>query len=370
MAKPIDESETADYLEDYVCLNDDSTSHSSSSVSCTAVKGSHVLKVHGYSILKQLRGKRIESKAFEVGGHRWRLDLYLNGDSDDEHDDEDDSGCDSGDEDEEEDVGIYLHLLDDREPDSEPVFARPRFNVLCQNGVPEPATCIGWRRFPDGNTVSWGEDLISREELEKSENIKDDSFAVQCDVEAPCAVGKDDGETTDSFGDYVCVEDDSTSHSSTVNCKVVKGSHDLRVHDYTMLRQLRRKRVASPAFDVAGHSWRLQLYLNGDSDDGDDNDERDAEYVHIYLRLLHSGPDREPVFARPTFSLLTQNEKPGHVRYLRWQSFPYGKITACGGNNLITRKKLEKKFLNEDSFTVRCDVEVAVVTQGHDDNKA
>lgn len=185
MGNSMAKGETTDYIEDYVCVNDDSTSHSSSTVACKIVKGSHVLKVHGYSILKQLRKKGVESQVFEVGGHSWRLELCLNGDSDDDED-SDSSDCD-------EDVGLFLHLLDKREAEGEPVFARPSFRVLSQDGTPAPETCIGWCRFPDGITVTWGDDLISRDELEKSEYLKDDSFAVRCDVEvAVLTQGHDD----------------------------------------------------------------------------------------------------------------------------------------------------------------------------------
>ncbi|XP_066391861.1 uncharacterized protein [Miscanthus floridulus] len=58
---------------------------SASTVAATAVgTRHHLLKLEGYSLLKTTHAKSgsyIESSAFKVGGHTWRIRCYLNGNS-------------------------------------------------------------------------------------------------------------------------------------------------------------------------------------------------------------------------------------------------------------------------------------------------
>ncbi|KAM0919894.1 hypothetical protein ACQ4PT_007888 [Festuca glaucescens] len=53
---------------------------SSSAIVADAASGYHHLKIEGYSSLKALpNGQRVSSCHFTVGGHRWRIDCYPNG---------------------------------------------------------------------------------------------------------------------------------------------------------------------------------------------------------------------------------------------------------------------------------------------------
>ncbi|KAL6909894.1 hypothetical protein ACP4OV_001553 [Aristida adscensionis] len=141
---------------------------SASAVVCKPVTGSHVLRIDGYSHLAQAVGKgdMVRSSAFAVGDHSWRLMLYPNGDSQSKL-----AGH----------IGVYLRL--DSAPTGEHVWARPSFSVLDQKGDPAHVHDAGSFCFNKHLGVSWGfPDFIAKEKLVESEYLKDDRFAIQCDV--------------------------------------------------------------------------------------------------------------------------------------------------------------------------------------------
>jgi speckle-type POZ protein len=56
--------------------------NSTSAIVAMAVKGSHVLKIDGYSRTKALgTGNFIKSEPFDIAGHRWCIRYYPNGDA-------------------------------------------------------------------------------------------------------------------------------------------------------------------------------------------------------------------------------------------------------------------------------------------------
>uniref|UniRef100_A0A0E0EY48 MATH domain-containing protein n=1 Tax=Oryza meridionalis TaxID=40149 RepID=A0A0E0EY48_9ORYZ len=64
-----------------------SRSASASAIVADTATGYHLLKIDGYSLIKgTLTGKSLKSSLFTVGGHRWRINYYPNGDSADSAD--------------------------------------------------------------------------------------------------------------------------------------------------------------------------------------------------------------------------------------------------------------------------------------------
>ncbi|CAL4924947.1 unnamed protein product [Urochloa decumbens] len=105
---------------------------SASSIIADTAMGYHVLRIDAYSLTKCTpTGKCLKSCPFTIGGHRWRLRYYPNGESSDSAD------C----------ISVYLSLED---------------------------------AIPKGKT--WSVGTPEREELEKSEHLVADSFAIRCDL--------------------------------------------------------------------------------------------------------------------------------------------------------------------------------------------
>ncbi|CAD6237646.1 unnamed protein product [Miscanthus lutarioriparius] len=136
---------------------------SASAIVSKPVSGSHVLRIDGYSRLKEAisHGEGIESCDFDVGGHIWRLLCYPNGGHS--------YRCH---------IALYLTLVSSQD---ELIPAQSQFSLLDQLGKPALPCYVGMHKFSRGDC--WGlKDFISREELEKSEYLKDDRFAIQCNV--------------------------------------------------------------------------------------------------------------------------------------------------------------------------------------------
>ncbi|XP_066391877.1 BTB/POZ and MATH domain-containing protein 3-like [Miscanthus floridulus] len=146
-----------------------------STVAAMAVATDHLmLKLQGYSWLKAMHGENgsyIESSAFEVGGHTWRIRCYLNGNN------MEDAGF----------VSLYLNLCSDSV-----VHAEYEFALVRHQGTP-PAyghqdtlskKSLGLRTFGGkDNNPGWGRPrFISVKKLERSRFLKDDCFAVRCTV--------------------------------------------------------------------------------------------------------------------------------------------------------------------------------------------
>ncbi|EEC68501.1 hypothetical protein OsI_36764 [Oryza sativa Indica Group] len=137
---------------------------------------SHVLRVDGYSHLVGVLqpGEHVDSCVFDAGGHSWRLQLYPNGSNDQTHRSH---------------IGVFLQLAAAAGHPSDGdgrVRARPRFSLVDSAGdkpaAAPPSHDAGFHSFGHGD--GWGfQSIISREELERSEYLRDDCFAIQCDVD-------------------------------------------------------------------------------------------------------------------------------------------------------------------------------------------
>lgn len=138
---------------------------SASAIVSKPQSGSHVVRIDGYSHFKEAlcHGESIESCDFDVGGHIWRLLCYPNGSH---------SKYRSH-------IALYLKLVSSS--NDELVRAQSQFSLLDQLGKPVLPRDVGMHKFSDGDRCGL-KDFISREELEKSGYLKDDRFAIQCNV--------------------------------------------------------------------------------------------------------------------------------------------------------------------------------------------
>ncbi|CAM0876154.1 unnamed protein product [Alopecurus aequalis] len=148
--------------------SDDLPSGSASCIVAGAVSGYHTLKIVGYSRTKEVpNGKHISSSPFRVGGRRWHVLYYPNGDA-------------SGNSDY---ISLFLEL-GDTVAEAVSVKAQAKFSLLDQDGKPvsRRTRTTEIKDFTVGNKT-WGFcDFIKRVKLEESEHLKDDSFTVKVDV--------------------------------------------------------------------------------------------------------------------------------------------------------------------------------------------
>ncbi|EES11743.1 hypothetical protein BDA96_06G006500 [Sorghum bicolor] len=142
-------------------------SGSASAIVADVASGYHILKVSGYSRTKGTpTGELIKSHPFTVGGHRWCIQYYPNGDS---------SECADY-------ISLYL-CLDESVTDAA-VKAQFKFHFIDdveEEDQTQALTTVSVRSFESNQ--SWGHRrFIKREDLEKSKHLKDDSFVVRCDI--------------------------------------------------------------------------------------------------------------------------------------------------------------------------------------------
>lgn len=139
-------------------------SGSMSAIVADAARGYHVLKIDGYSRTTATpTGEFIKSRSFTVGGHRWCIKYYPNGDTS------------------ESEGYISLFLFLDQDVTKE-VKAQHRFCFIDDVEEQTPSLAAQSVRSFDTNS-GWGRaTFIKREDLEKSKHLKDDSFIVRCDI--------------------------------------------------------------------------------------------------------------------------------------------------------------------------------------------
>ncbi|WVZ50332.1 hypothetical protein U9M48_001592 [Paspalum notatum var. saurae] len=143
-------------------------------IASTTATGSHVLKVEGYSKIEGMigYGRSIDSGAFSVGGHSWRIKCYVDGDS----------WVTSA------YVSVFLRLEDDHPAgaDDSAVDARLQFSLLDQQpgGDGEPYTKPSQRDTFSKHSRSCGYDrFIAAKDLDSSSPfLKDDTLLIRCDV--------------------------------------------------------------------------------------------------------------------------------------------------------------------------------------------
>jgi len=141
-------------------------SHSASAIVAGAVTGSHVLKIVSYSRTKKVpNGQRIDSCHIHLGGHTWFVVYHPNGCAADNVD------------------FISLFLAIHGAVPGKAAKAQVTISILDQDGKPVSSytKVSGFMDFAEKG--SWGyQKFIERKALEKSEHLRDDSFAVRFDV--------------------------------------------------------------------------------------------------------------------------------------------------------------------------------------------
>ncbi|CAN6201670.1 unnamed protein product [Urochloa humidicola] len=138
----------------------------STTVVMGAESGHHVFRVKGYSQAKEIpNGQYMTLGAIDVGGHSWSLHYYPNGKT----------AADAG----------YISLFLSRDGGGGGVMpATYRFGVLGQDGKPAPPFTSSFFRT-EGFSAQGAhgyERFMRRDEFERLGCLKDDSFAIQCDV--------------------------------------------------------------------------------------------------------------------------------------------------------------------------------------------
>ncbi|CAN6338588.1 unnamed protein product [Urochloa humidicola] len=156
-----------------------STTTTASSMVLREVSGSHNLTIDGYKVSKKLpTHKSWYSKPFTVAGHSWRIRYYPHGDS-------------YGDGNRHA-VGLYLELNPTAAIKEATCDVDFKLSLLDQSGNPVPeltralvcafeahARCYGFREF-----ATWSD-------LEASGCLRDDRFAVRCDITVTTDVADD-----------------------------------------------------------------------------------------------------------------------------------------------------------------------------------
>lgn len=138
---------------------------SASTIVATVAKGSHVVNIDGYSRMNETirTGSCTKSCTFDVGGHQWCITYYPNGINPECAD------C----------ISVFL----DHVSPAEDVNAEFQFDLLDGGGRIVPSYSRTAKRTFAKHELRWGcSRFVKREELEKSDHLKNDRFTIQCDV--------------------------------------------------------------------------------------------------------------------------------------------------------------------------------------------
>uniref|UniRef100_A0A453PY75 BTB domain-containing protein n=2 Tax=Aegilops tauschii subsp. strangulata TaxID=200361 RepID=A0A453PY75_AEGTS len=143
---------------------------SASAIFADTASGHHLLTVHGYSRTKGVpTGERVKSRPFAIGGHRWRIDYYPNGVR--------------------AEVADYVSLslmLDEDEDVAAAPAVKAQYDIrLAGEAEEEEEGAALASASVDDFTPGRGwvyTTFVSREELEGSEHLRNDSFTVRCDI--------------------------------------------------------------------------------------------------------------------------------------------------------------------------------------------
>ncbi|KAF7031842.1 hypothetical protein CFC21_043104 [Triticum aestivum] len=133
-----------------------------------SASGYHLLVVNRYLHTKATvsNGTKIVSLPFMIGGHRWRISYYPNGDR---------SECADS-------ISLFLCLLDENV--AEALNVQSIFSFVDEHEK-QDSTYIRARKADNfsSSTTSWGRRcFIKKDALEKSKHLKDDCFTIRCDL--------------------------------------------------------------------------------------------------------------------------------------------------------------------------------------------
>jgi len=141
-----------------------------------------------------------------------------------------------------------------------------------------------------------------------------------------------------------------SSSASTIIASATSGYHVLKIEGYSFTKSVPNgKHIQSRTFRVAGHSWFIKYFPNGDRKEA-------ADYVSFYLVLMDRVTDALMVHLSFSFIDQVDYQKPSYVRGLQASCF-LTSPTSFGRMKFIKRDDLERSGrLKDDCFTVRCDI--------------
>ncbi|EAZ16147.1 BTB/POZ and MATH domain-containing protein 2-like [Oryza sativa Japonica Group] len=149
--------------------NPPSRSASSSTIVAETATGYHLLKINGYSLTKATTptGSFLPSSPFTVGGHRWNIKYYPNGD--------DVKTADY--------ISFFLVLEEEETNMGLTVQAKFKFSFANQVKKQPSLKYRPIKTFNLEDSCGWGYvEFIKRVDLEKSDDLRDDSFTIRCDI--------------------------------------------------------------------------------------------------------------------------------------------------------------------------------------------
>ncbi|CAL4924973.1 unnamed protein product [Urochloa decumbens] len=154
-----------------------------------------------------------------------------------------------------------------------------------------------------------------------------------------------------------------SSSASAIVAGATSGYHVLKIKGYSFIKSAfpNGKHIDSRPFRMAGHTWAIKYYPNGSTP---------AAADHVSLFLLLCNPGEAALMVKLMFSLIDEVEKqaPSYV----------GARTPCrfaahsddwGFEKFMKKDVLEQSSehfnVDDDSFTVRCDMVVVVAGKIH-----
>ncbi|KAF7086621.1 hypothetical protein CFC21_089905 [Triticum aestivum] len=139
---------------------------------------------------------------------------------------------------------------------------------------------------------------------------------------------------------------------SAIVADTASGHHFLTIHGYSCTKNLPTgEKISSRPFTVGGHRWRIDYYPNGSSS---------AVADYVSLSLILDEDVAAAVKAKHCFCLSGEAEKIQAARLTSSSVVTFSSRRSCFYNwysTFIRREDLQKsKNLQNDSFTVRCDI--------------
>ncbi|XP_051202042.1 BTB/POZ and MATH domain-containing protein 2-like [Lolium perenne] len=147
--------------------------------------------------------------------------------------------------------------------------------------------------------------------------------------------------------------------ASTFAVRHWTGSHVLRIHEFTQVRNMvyHGVEMRSSTFAVGGKDWRICCCPNGRYYPSED-------YVSLYLDHDYGSNTRHQmtgdIMAKVQFSILDRALKPCYTQTTKLERV-YGGLKWGACDDFIRHGDLDKaKHLNDDCLTILCDLTVAV----------
>ncbi|CAL5076944.1 unnamed protein product [Urochloa decumbens] len=157
------------------------------------------------------------------------------------------------------------------------------------------------------------------------------------------------------------IDDTSTSSPETLTVSTVAaaavgavGHHLLKVEGYSRLKRMHggtgSSYIKSGEFTAGGHAWRIQCYLNG---------EHEEEAGHVSLYVFPAVAPAGIVHAEFEVELLHHHGAAAPWPFRgRVRAVPFRAGRKWGYPKFIAVKDLERRFLRDDCFGIRCSVTV------------